>query len=137
MTSPLAILRRSRRKPFVLFGWFALVVVTLFQVCFTPEAAASAASTSMSAMAADCGSVGMPHGQQLPACCLPGHVQICTGQSIATNARQTLASHSILANLAVSTALLPRRIIPLSSALSAYRTPPLLPLYLRYGRFLI
>ena len=137
MTFPLAVLRRSRRKPFVLFGWFALVVVTLFQVCFTPEAAASAASMSMSAMAADCGSAGMPHGQQLPACCLPGHVQICTGQSIATNARQTLASHSILANLAVSTALLPRRIISLSSALSAYRIPPLLPLYLRYGRFLI
>ena len=138
MTSALAMLRRLRHNPIVLFGGLALVFVILLQVCFTPKAAASAAS--MSAMTADCGPAGVPQGHQVPACCQPGHLVLCAGQSLAMDTSPGYASSSALAILPVTAV----RIVRLrqqsrgrSPEPADFRTPSSQALYLRHGRFLI
>ena len=139
MNSPLAAIRRSRRHPFVLLGWLAFAVIAQFQFCSEADTA-PAARASMPAMASGCIPASTSHGTSLPMCCFPGHMEVCTGQFMTTDANLAPAPSGVLAALPVSatfTVRLPRQTGRLLLAPDRLRIPTPLPLYLLHGRFLI
>ena len=139
VNSPLATIRRLRSHRFVLLGWFAFAVIALFQFCSVADAA-PAARGSMPAMASGRMPASTSHGTSLPMCCFPGHMEVCTGQFMTTDANLAPAPSGVLAALPVSATLavrLPRQTGRLLLAPDRLRIRTPLPLYLLHGRFLI